>query len=995
MSSIVNLISNLNDLTKTKSVTDLASQYKAQKLDLTTPTPALSQGEKFKKYQKKIKRNLENKINNVNSKEGFTGIPDGLLLDKDGLTKKSTKIIDDNTDYLNKDKTKIDDLREQYNNTLQQYQTVISEITATTTGYFDRINPNNPYLGKNVRFSNGSVCYVTQQGVVKGYGSEAAVTATAGLNGCPAQSNIVNINIDFSKYYAEGSIIPTTPPLVTGSPMISGQSCGNEGSNVYVNKMISNPNSTYMGCYADNATNTAMTFIGGSPPPPSVTIQNGNFAQPTIVTNTYEYISSIPGWGGNFVLTNDSQAWGYTIPYPSGSQCVSLQETGYIYQILNLQAGITYTVSFVACGRACCDGSGLSNPINIQLRTTSNQLVSTIYNFQPPISVWTNYSTTFTVPTSQNYNFQFSGTWTAGDRSTAIQNIQLNSSGSASSGSYTYNQCQEAAIDGGYQYFALQNVNQSTGKGFCAVSNSEPSITANGTSYVPSGWTFLWTSNTTGNGTSAILTVTGSLSVVNSGGTSVYSTPNSGAQPSNYLGCYGDSSNRAIPLYNNGAQSYNLSTCQQLAQQNGATYFGLQDSTSGTNAQCGFSSNLAQAIQYGTANNCTKISDGSWSGGGWSNAVYNTSLPQSNYFLVLQDDGNMCIYRGTSPTDNQGSIWCSMTNGKLQQANPAYAAEKGKYGQNWIASGSTLAPGDFVGSSTGNMALIMQSDGNLVLYTFSNVINCQKMSNNKMGGGVNANAAYNIGQVGIPGNLGKVGYIDSNSDINSYPDSNIQYTNKYTKFSGMDSGGNDTGGAYGNATVDQCKTTCNSSQSCAGFGFSNNTCYPKTSGMYPTGAYQSNENVDLYTRDKGPITTPFGISNIVNNITSLLFQNYTPASSTEPSFNLSSATAAQQQQLAQLQTQMDTLSSKIANLTGDLGYGSVQAEEQSSKNVKGIEDYLKGINNTNKKIKNFDTNVENILKDSDIIVLQKNYEYLFWSILTVGALLVTMNIVKK
>ena len=43
MSSIVNLISNLNDLTKTKSVTDFASQYKASKLDLTTPTPALSQ----------------------------------------------------------------------------------------------------------------------------------------------------------------------------------------------------------------------------------------------------------------------------------------------------------------------------------------------------------------------------------------------------------------------------------------------------------------------------------------------------------------------------------------------------------------------------------------------------------------------------------------------------------------------------------------------------------------------------------------------------------------------------------------------------------------------------------------------------------------------------------------------------------------------------------------------------------------------------------------
>jgi hypothetical protein len=36
-----------------------------------------------------------------------------------------------------------------------------------------------------------------------------------------------------------------------------------------------------------------------------------------------------------------------------------------------------------------------------------------------------------------------------------------------------------------------------------------------------------------------------------------------------------------------------------------------------------------------------------------------------------------------------------------------------------------------------------------------------------------------------------------------------------------------------------------------------------------------------------------------------------------------------------------------------------------------------------------------ILDDSDIVVLQKNYDYLFWSILAVGAVIISMNIVKK
>ena len=33
-----------------------------------------------------------------------------------------------------------------------------------------------------------------------------------------------------------------------------------------------------------------------------------------------------------------------------------------------------------------------------------------------------------------------------------------------------------------------------------------------------------------------------------------------------------------------------------------------------------------------------------------------------------------------------------------------------------------------------------------------------------------------------------------------------------------------------------------------------------------------------------------------------------------------------------------------------------------------------------------------ILENSDIVVLQKNYEYMFWSILAAGTVLVAMNI---
>jgi rRNA maturation endonuclease Nob1 len=54
-------------------------------------------------------------------------------------------------------------------------------------------------------------------------------------------------------------------------------------------------------------------------------------------------------------------------------------------------------------------------------------------------------------------------------------------------------------------------------------------------------------------------------------------------------------------------------------------------------------------------------------------------------------------------------------------------------------------------------------------------------------------------------------------------------------------------------------------------------------------------------------------------------------------------------------------------------------------------------------MKNIDTNQKNItmndinsmLSDTDIRVLQENYSYIFWSVLAIGLLTVTINQIKK
>ena len=396
------------------------------------------------------------------------------------------------------------------------------------------------------------------------------------------------------------------------------------------------------------------------------------------------------------------------------------------------------------------------------------------------------------------------------------------------------------------------------------------------------------------------------------------------------------------------------------------------------------------------AKNCTKISDGSWSGGGWSNAVYSTSTPSLNYYLILQDDANMCIYLGSGPSDNQGLVWQSGTNGKQQQPNPNFTYDKGKYGKNWISNGTTLSPGDFIGSTNGSIYLIMQTDGNLVLYTSTTSSKCSNSGGFGIAGAQNTNALYKFNQVGIPANMTKLAYIDQDSKLHTYPSTNATYANTYVTMSGTDSAGYDIpGAAYGNTTVDKCQTTCNNITQCAGFAFSNNVCYPKNSTMYPNGSIQAKPSVNVYIRNKMPQKPPIGVKNTTNSVDTILYQNYINGGEMGDSYGLKNATSVQRQQLDQLKTKMNLLSNQINNLTNNFDNGSQALEQQSQTNIQGITNYVKDIKNTNNQIKNFNTTVDNILQDSDIVVLQQNYDYLFWSIIAITTVIISMNIVKK
>jgi PDZ domain-containing secreted protein len=166
--------------------------------------------------------------------------------------------------------------------------------------------------------------------------------------------------------------------------------------------------------------------------------------------------------------------------------------------------------------------------------------------------------------------------------------------------------------------------------------------------------------------------------------------------------------------------------------------------------------------------------------------------------------------------------------------------------------------------------------------------------------------------------------------------------------------------------------------------------------MYPNGSIQINSNTDLYTKNKNPISPPIGVPLTTNNTDTITFQNYINGGSLDKSYGLTNVTSVQKQQLSQLQTKLNLLSKQISGLNTRFQTGTNTAENQSKTNVKGIGNYLINLNKNNTKIANFpSSNIDNILGDSDIVVLQKNYDYLFWSILAAGSVLIAMNLTKS
>ena len=86
------------------------------------------------------------------------------------------------------------------------------------------------------------------------------------------------------------------------------------------------------------------------------------------------------------------------------------------------------------------------------------------------------------------------------------------------------------------------------------------------------------------------------------------------------------------------------------------------------------------------------------------------------FFLIMQSDGNLVVYKGSGPSDNKGALWSSGTSGKgesfaIMQSDGNFVVYKGS-----APAPPQMPTWNSKTSGKGESFAIMQDDGNFVVY---------------------------------------------------------------------------------------------------------------------------------------------------------------------------------------------------------------------------------------------------------------------------------------
>jgi hypothetical protein len=203
---------------------------------------------------------------------------------------------------------------------------------------------------------------------------------------------------------------------------------------------------------------------------------------------------------------------------------------------------------------------------------------------------------------------------------------------------------------------------------------------------------------------------------------------------------------------------------------------------------------------------------------------------------------------------------------------------------------------------------------------------------------------------------------------------------------------------------------CNKYNECNAFVYDTTgpypVCFPKNlskNDLYSPNTFKPSIGKTVYLRDKRVIRPPVGVDSTINLIDSIRYKNYgNQGGVLENKYGLANVISVHKQHLSQLQDKLNLLSSQlnnnIQNRQKNILNNTVEGFEgiPKIKKIKKFEDTILKSLQSNNKITTLNKNnseIDNILRDTNIKTLQQNYSYMLWSILALGVVIISIKII--
>lgn len=758
-------------------------------------------------------------------------------------------------------------LEGKFNGLLSKYSTMHKSLMDDAKGYLATTASLDNNLNTNLQLGNNEMGYVTNKGYYKKYASNEDYEATAGKNGCP--SNFTSVD--------ETNPEAMSPPLMVGTPMKRGQSCGNEGTNVYVDRASDPGQPTYVGCYVDNASNKAM-----------------------------EEQSTDSTYGRN----------------------------------------------------------------------------------------------------------------------------------------YTYDMCKQRAADMGKPFFSVRSVatddnkKLNNGVGLCAVGDSLAEVTKYGKSYKP---VILWSSGTKGQkgnyslqvipGYGGIMKIYGRTPEKGThrvwmGGNKVdtHCTYPYGASIGNIDATYGANCASLVNNSSGIAGDWLNSTGHKYVAKSGNYSKYIEDECNNKET-CNFKVDFNK---YGDpAVGCKKNMNVSYKCGNVhktyssSNGVYTgDTIPldctkEAQHcitHLQVNDNGSFSINSGALPQDNTQKnveIW---NNGTVATSDVLVLNDSGLFnrkgsfdkGRTYLKEGEKILNGQYIVSKNGKFILYLTSEGDLQLVKL--VSTCYATNNINYGTSDADNISQAIYQMDMVNskNIGKIGYVDGQSQLHNYPSSMISKGTGYITVGNFNSVGNDLKTVKNVANVDSCKKACTDLDNCHGFTYNTEKtqCVLKDKNMYPVGTRVMDSNYELYIRNLS-VKNHNTCSKQVVPIDSGLWDKY-PKGTDMTLGTLCDLGVISRPELAKLKIlnkeivgTAKQIYKKIKKLTREnsaLGKRMGIEKEYMDKQIRKFKDIYHRLQ---KEKLSDDQTVAGMLSDADINSTMNSNRYIMWSILAIIVAIFTIHLIRK